>query len=48
MQSLEEIKMREGRSDEELTRDELKVLRKYIGKLNGWQQTQDQISLYMH
>ena len=33
-ESLEEIKIREGKSDEELTRDELKVLRKYVGKLN--------------
>ena len=33
-ESLEEIKIREGKSDEELTRDELKVLQKYVGKLN--------------
>ena len=33
-ESLEEIKIREGRSDEGLTRYELKVFRKYIGKLN--------------
>ena len=46
--SLEEIKIREGKSDEELTRDELKVLRKYVGNLTGWQQAQDQTSLYMH
>ena len=30
----EEIKVREGKSDEELTREEMKVLRKYVGKLN--------------
>ena len=33
-ETLEEIKIREGKSDEELTRDELKVLRIYVGKLN--------------
>ena len=33
-ESWEEIQVREDRSDEELTRDELKVLRKYVGKLN--------------
>ena len=33
-ESLEEIKVREGKSDEELTREEMKVLRKYVGKLN--------------
>ena len=33
-ESLQEIKVREDRSDEELTRDELKVLRKYVEKLN--------------
>jgi hypothetical protein len=32
--SLEEIKIREDRSDENLTREEMKVLRKYVGKLN--------------
>ena len=32
-ENLEEIKKREGRSDEELTGDEMKVLRKYVGKL---------------
>ena len=33
-ESLEEIKVREGKSDEELTRKEMKVLRKYVGKLD--------------
>ena len=33
-ESLEDIKVREGRSDEELTREETKVLRKYVRKLN--------------
>ena len=33
-ESLEEIKIREDKSDEELTRDELKILQKYVGKLN--------------
>ena len=33
-ESLEEIKIREGKTDEELNRDEMKVLRKYVGKLN--------------
>ena len=33
-ESLQEIKVREDRSDEELKRDELKVLQKYVGKLN--------------
>ena len=32
--SLEMIKVREGKHDETLTREELKMLRKYIGKLN--------------
>ena len=32
--SLEEIKIREDRSDESLSREEMKVLRKYVGKLN--------------
>ena len=31
---MEGIKVREERSDEELTRNEMKVLRKYVGKLN--------------
>ena len=34
MQSLQEITIREDKSDEELTRDELKILQKYVGKLN--------------
>ena len=33
-ESLEEIKIREDKLDEELTRDELKILREYVGKLN--------------
>ena len=33
-ESMDEIKIREDKSDEELTRDELKILRKYVGKLN--------------
>ena len=33
-ESLEEIEIREDKSDETLTRDELKVLQKYVGKLN--------------
>ena len=33
-ESLEEIEIREDRSDETLTREELKILRKYVGKLN--------------
>ena len=33
-QSLEEIKIREAKANEELTREELKVFRKYVGKLN--------------
>ena len=32
--SLEEIQIRDAKADETLTRDELKVLRKYIGKLS--------------
>ena len=32
-ESLEEIKIREDKLDEELTRDELKILRKYVGHL---------------
>ena len=34
VESLEEIEIREDKSDETLTRDELKILRKYVGKLN--------------
>ena len=33
-ESFEENTIREGKSDEELTRDELKLLWKYVGKLN--------------
>ena len=33
-QSLEEIQIREDRSDEVLSREEMKLLRKYVGKLN--------------
>ena len=33
-ESLEEIEIREDRSDETLTKDELEILRKYVGKLN--------------
>ena len=32
--SLEEIEVREDRSDEILSKDKLKVVRKYVGKLN--------------
>ena len=32
--SLEEIQIRDAKADETLTRDELKVLRKFVGKLN--------------
>ena len=32
-ESLEEIKIREDKSDEELTKDELKILQKYVGKI---------------
>ena len=31
--SLEEIQIRDAKADEPLTRDELKVLRKFVGKL---------------
>ena len=33
-QSLEEVQIREAKADAELTREELKVFRKYVGKLN--------------
>ena len=33
-QSLEDINIREAKADEELTREELKIFRKYVGKLN--------------
>ena len=33
-ESLEEIEIRDDRSDETLTREELKLLRKFVGKLN--------------
>ena len=45
-QSLEEIKIREAKADEELTHEELKVFRKYVGKLN-WLQIQGQIWQFM-
>ena len=32
--SLEDIKIRDAKADESLTRDELKVYRKFVGKLN--------------
>ena len=32
--SLEEIQIREAKADEILTREELKVYRKFVGKLN--------------
>ena len=32
--SLEEVQIRDAKADEPLTRDELKVLRKFVGKLN--------------
>ena len=32
--SMEDIQIREAKADEMLTRDELKVFRKYVGKLN--------------
>ena len=32
--SLEEIQIRDGKADELLTRDELKVFRKFVRKLN--------------
>ena len=32
--SLEEVHIRDAKADEPLTRDELKVLRKFVGKLN--------------
>ena len=34
VESLEEIEIREDKLDENLTTDEFKVLRKYVGKLN--------------
>ena len=33
-ESLEEIEIREDKLDENMTTDEFKVLRKYVGKLN--------------
>ena len=45
--NLEEIKIREGKSDEELTRDEQKVLRKYVGKLN-WLAARNTRYCYMY
>merc|ERR1712237_132668 len=32
--SIEEVKVREDRSDEKLSREEMKILRKYVGKQN--------------
>ena len=47
-ESLQEIKVREDRSDEELTRNELEVLGKYVGKLN-WlaANTRPDIAIYV-
>ena len=46
-ESLEEIQVREDRSDEELKRDELKVLWKYVGKLNWFTaNTRPDIAIY--
>ena len=46
--SLEEIQIRDAKADEMLTRDELKVLRKYIGKLS-WlaANTRPDLAIYM-
>ena len=46
-ESMEEIKIREGKSDEELNRDEMKVLRKYVGKLN-WLSTNTRPDITIH
>ena len=46
-ESMEEIKIREGKSDEELNRDEMKVLRKYVGKLN-WLSTNTRPDIAIH
>ena len=45
--SLKPIEVREGKSDEKLTREEMKVLRKYVGKLN-WlaTNTRPDLSIY--
>ena len=32
--SLEDVEVREDKSDEQLTREEMQVLRKYVGKLS--------------
>ena len=32
--SLEDVEIREDKSDEKLTREEMRVLRKYVGKLS--------------
>ena len=45
--SMEEIKIREGKSDEELNRDELKVLRKYVRKLN-WPSSNTRPDIAIH
>ena len=46
-ESLEEIKIREGKTDEELNRDEMRVLRKYVGKLN-WLATNTRPDIAIH
>ena len=46
-ESMEEIKIREGKSDEELNRDEMKVLRKYVGKFN-WLSTNTRPDIAIH
>ncbi len=45
--SIEEVKVREDRSDEKLSREEMKILRKYVGKLN-WlaSNTRPDIAIY--
>ena len=46
-ESLEEIKVREGKSDEELTREEMKFLRKYVRKLN-WLAANTRLDIAIH
>ena len=46
-ESLEEIKIREGKTNEELNRDEMKVLRKYVGKFN-WLSTNTRPNIAIH
>ena len=46
-ESLEEIRIREGKTDEEMNRDEMKVLRKYVGKLN-WLATNTRPDIAIH